>query len=329
MNELSPDEIRAVLLHWGLNMWGESLPDGVNTVAGGRRCNDRVKFNDRLWNECVERMAARKLNMVLIDLGEFPVWPSHPELSLPGSRSPDWVRAEVKRLKGLGLEPIPKLNFSATHDAWLGEYSRMLTTRKYYEVCRDLIRDAAEMFDHPRLMHIGMDEEATRYQHGFVCVRDGEMWWHDLYYFCKMVEECGARPWMWSGHGWREGHYIERCPRHVLQSIGYYDGGMHGFDMAKVPPKSQSYMELEILVQLDKAGFEQVPCGTNWISETRKAAKVANNECMVGLVKFCREHLSPQLLKGFLMASWEDCVDPGFRRTQNLNGIDQLAEALM
>ena len=39
-------EIRAVLFHWGLNQWGESLPDGVKTIAGGRRCNDEVKFND-------------------------------------------------------------------------------------------------------------------------------------------------------------------------------------------------------------------------------------------------------------------------------------------
>ena len=34
------------------------------------------------------------------------------------------------------------------------------------------------------------------------------------------------------------------------------------------------------------------------------------------------------LQKGFMMASWEACVDAGFWRTQNLNGIDQLAEAL-
>ena len=39
-------EIRAVLLHWGLNMWGESLPGGVKAVTGGRRCNDRVRLCD-------------------------------------------------------------------------------------------------------------------------------------------------------------------------------------------------------------------------------------------------------------------------------------------
>ena len=322
------DEIRAVLLHWGLNMWGESLPDGVKTVTGGRRCNDCVKFSDALWNECVDRMVARKMNIVLIDLGEFPIWPSHSELALPGSRSPDWICAEVKRLKGLGLEPIPKLNFSATHDAWLGEYSRMLTTRKYYEVCHDLIRDAAEMFGNPRFIHLGMDEEAERYQYGIKIVRTDELWWHDLSFFCNVAEGLGMRPWIWSGHGLRDDKFVEKCPKGILPNTGYYDGGMHGFDMAKMPKTSQSWKELDLMIRLDKAGFEQVPCGTNWLSETRKSKKTANDECMAGLVKFCREHLSPNLLKGFMMASWEDCVNPGYRRTQNLNGIDQLAKAL-
>ena len=134
-----PGEIRAVLLHWGLNMWGESLPPDVKKITGGRLCNDRVKFSDKAWNMLVEDMVAKKMNMVVVDLGEFPVYPSHPELALPGSRKPDWIRGEVRRLKSLGLEPIPKLNFSAGHDAWLGEYSRMLTTKPYYQACRDVI----------------------------------------------------------------------------------------------------------------------------------------------------------------------------------------------
>ena len=30
------DEIRAVLLHWGVNMWGESLPEGVSAIGQER-----------------------------------------------------------------------------------------------------------------------------------------------------------------------------------------------------------------------------------------------------------------------------------------------------
>ena len=69
------------------------------------------------------------------------------------------LRNEIARLREMGLEPIPKMNFSTAHDIWLGEYSRMVSTKTYYRVCEDLIRDVAELFDHPRLMHIGFRSE--------------------------------------------------------------------------------------------------------------------------------------------------------------------------
>ena len=114
-------EIRAVFLPWGHNMWGESLPKGVTKIKGGRLCNDHLKFDEAMWRKLVDRLVLRKMNVAVIDLGEFPVYPSHPELAVKGSRSPDWVRGEVRRLKSLGIEAIPKLNFSTAHDAWLGE----------------------------------------------------------------------------------------------------------------------------------------------------------------------------------------------------------------
>ena len=43
------EDVRGVLLHWGHNMWGESLPEGVTKITNGRICNDHVKFDDALW----------------------------------------------------------------------------------------------------------------------------------------------------------------------------------------------------------------------------------------------------------------------------------------
>ena len=110
-----PGEIRGVLLHWGHNMWGESLPEGVTKITNGRLCNDHLKFDDALWQKLVDHLLLRKMNLVVIDLGEFPVYPSHPELAVKGSRSPDWVRTEVRRLKKLGLEPIPETPGGCPH----------------------------------------------------------------------------------------------------------------------------------------------------------------------------------------------------------------------
>jgi len=322
-----PDTIRAVLVHWGHNMWGESLPEGVTSITNGRLCNTRAKLDDSLWEIVVDRMVQRGMNLLLVDLGEFPIYPSHPELALEGSRSADWVRGEVRRLKGLGLEPIPKLNFSTAHDAWLKEYGRMVTTRRYYQVCRDIIRDAAEMFDHPRFLHIGYDEERFDSQRGFRCIRTDEVWWHDFLFFVKTVEDAGMRPWMWSDYGWHHDDFVLKCPKSVLHSNWYYDDEMEGFDLAAMKPGAKSRPWLELYLKLDKAGFDQVPCSSNWCSPLRRKLGVSNDDCMANTVRFCRANISQAHLKGFLMAPWGEDYELDFLK-RNLDGIDQLAAAL-
>ena len=319
------EDNRAVLLHWGLNMWGESLPPDVKKITGGRLCNDKIHFSDAAWNMLVDDMVAKKMNMVVIDLGEFPVYQSHPELALPGSRKPDWIRGEVRRLKSLGLEPIPKLNFSAGHDSWLGEYSRMLTTKPYYQVCRDLIKDVAEMFDHPRLLHIGYDEERVHFQHGFQCVRTDEVWWHDFLFFVKTVEENGMRTWMWSDYGWRHDDFVSKCPKSVLQSNWYYNDWMVGFDASKIMIEAPRKI-VELFAKLEKAGFDQVPCGSNWKSREMREAKIPVNDSIMQLVKLCHSCIAPERLKGFMIAPWADCTMAS--NATNLEGIDLLSKAL-
>lgn len=323
-----PSEIRAMLFHWGLNQWGESLPKGVKTVAGGRLCNDAVQFSDEVWKTLVKESHAKKMNTLVIDLGEFPVYPSHPELAVKGSRKPQWVLDEVRRLKALGFEVIPKLNFSAGHDAWLGEYSRMLTTKPYYRVCRDVIRDAYEMFDHPRYLHIGYDEESWGHQHGFKCVRTDEVWWHDFLFFVKAAEKQGMRIWMWSDYGWRHADFADKCPLSVVQNNWYYDEDLDGFDTDKMKADCLSRKILDLYRRLDKRGFDQVPCSSNWCSPKRVKAGRNNDECMGELVKFCRANVAPEHLKGFMMAPWTNCASNGGPLTRNLQGIEQLAAAL-
>ena len=323
------DLLRAMYLGWGHNMWGEALPEGVTSVTGGRLCGVRAKFDEKIWRKVVDHLLLRKMNMAVIDLGEFPVYPSHPELAIKGSRSPDWVRGEVRRLKSLGIEAIPKLNFSTSHDAWLGEYGRMVSTKTYYRVCADVIRDAAEMFDHPRFFHIGYDEENANFQHGYKVIRENEVWWHDFLWFVKTVEDAGMRPWMWSDYGWRHADFPKKCPKSVIQSNWYYDDWMTGFDYKSMKPDAMARKMLELYMKLDKAGFDQMPCGTNWRSAIRRKAGVANDECMAGVVKFCRENLDPARVLGYLMAPWPGDYDhPDFLKT-TCAAIDQLDAAMM
>ena len=171
-------KIRSALLHLGMNMWrGYRAPgEKIDPKLGYARTE--CPTEPAVWDAVIRRMHERHYNMAIIDLGGGVEFPSHPEITVKGSRSAQWMRDEVRRLADMGIEAVPKLNFAATHDAWLGIYERMLSTPKYYEVVKDIIADAVEMFGNPRFIHIGMDEEDAAWQKNFpmAVVRRGELW---------------------------------------------------------------------------------------------------------------------------------------------------------
>ena len=284
----------ANLVHLGMNMWSD------------RELDKELSCQDVEWLAITNRMAEVGMNMIVIDLAEGLVYPSHPELAIPGSWSADKLSAELARLRRLGIEPIPKVNFSATHDAWMGDYARMVSTPRYYQVCADIIRDVSEIFGHPRLMHIGFDEEAAFCQkkNNHVVVRQGDLWWHDFLFIVKEVERRQMRPWMWSDYAWDAGaEYYAKCPKSVVQSNWYYSVS---FDMEKLRQikdeeirsrksvQMHEYDQVDCYLKLDKAGFDQIPCGGNWREDLNFSETV----------KFCRANLSKDRLLGFMMTSW-------------------------
>ena len=182
-----PGDIKSVLLHLGTRMWTDRVDCKVSPAALKRdptlvdediRCVNYLRFDEGCWRELTSLMAKRGLNQLVIDVGEGVVLPSHPEIAVKGAWSADRMREEIVRLNAMGIEVIPKLNFSTSHDAWMGVYHRMVSTKKYYQFCADVIRDCAEIFDTPRFFHIGMDEETAENQktHDFCVVRAGDLW---------------------------------------------------------------------------------------------------------------------------------------------------------
>ncbi|MGB9620253.1 MAG: Tat pathway signal protein, partial [Armatimonadota bacterium] len=159
------------LIHLGYNMWLDR--EAPELDKPDLSAKSYLRFDEELWDELLPAMSAAGVNTLVIDLGEGVRYASHPEIAVDGSWSVEKLQAEVERLRSMGIEPIPKLNFSATHDAWLGPYSRMVSTSTYYEVCRDLIGEVIEIFDGPPLFHLGMDEETAEHQrhHAYAVMR--------------------------------------------------------------------------------------------------------------------------------------------------------------
>ena len=335
-----PDEMRAVLLHLGHNMWCDWFPK--EQMARMRELypkwrteltpvpDDELRTVDALWRETTDHAAKRGLNAVVIDIGEGVVFPSHPEIAIRGSWSPDKLKDELERLRKLGLEPIPKLNFSTRHNGWMGEYRRMVSSTPYYRFCEDVIGDVAEIFGTPRYFHVGCDEEGPGMAYSPRCLyaslRKGELWWHDFLHVVRTSEKCGMRPWAWNDYGWdHPEEYLKRCPKSVLQCSWYYDEENAGFDPAA--NKTSDRKRLQAFWDLEKAGFDQTPCGTNWAAPKRAEAGVGADDVMGKLVRLGRKVIAPERLKGFVMASWKPC-DTQVHVATLKRGIDLLAEAV-
>jgi hypothetical protein len=294
------------LFHLSTNMWsdyrkGEYPDELINRSKQNYKTrawySDKLLTTDELWYSVTGKMRDAGMNMVVIDLGDGVEWPSHPEIAVEGAWSVEKLRKEIQRVRAMGLEPIPKLNFSTAHDAWLGEYQRMVSTKIYYGVCADLIRDVAEIFDRPRFLHLGYDEETAGHQswgcYGHIVVRAGSQWWHDFNFLRNEVEKNGMRAWIWSDYIWHhEKEFLDRMSRDVLQSNWYYYNSM--VKPTNHPKPEMCRPWIEAFEKLDKAGFDQIPCGSTCECD----------ENFGELVPWCRQRISKDRLKGFLMAPW-------------------------
>jgi hypothetical protein len=73
---------------------------------------------------------------------------------------------------------------------------------------------------------------------------------------------------------------------------------------------------VECYLKLDKAGFDQIPCGGNWREDVNFGE----------MVKFCRANLVPERLLGFLVAPWRSTTAKF--RDKNLKGVDLVGEEI-
>ena len=193
---------------------------------------------------------------------------------------------------------IPKLNFSACHDTWLGDYSRMLSTPIYYQVCKDLIDEVCSLFK-PKHFHIGMDEETAQNQRNlkYCAIRQGDLWWHDLHYLVDCVEKNNARAWIWSDMAWADTEaFYAKMPKSVVQCNWYYRNIFSGEALT-----DSLRARLEMFKRMGELGYDQVPTGSVCFD-------VNNFE---GLTKYCVENIAESSLMGMMQTAWER-IDPNW-----------------
>ena len=287
----------ATLVHLGYNMWGDQLHWYIPGKLG-HLSTDVMRVDEQRWAEYTEKLAQNGCNTLVIDVGEALRYESHPELAVEGSWSREKMQKEIERLHALGFtEVIPKLNFGAGHDTWLKQYDHMLSSKIYYEVTRDLIHEAIEVFG-TKHIHLGMDEEHYRFQNpkrrGLAIIRRGNGWWRDLYHLVNCTEEMNARAWVWSDPVWyKPDEFVAKMPKSVIQCNWYY--GARFENLTDDGPDHNDATYVRCFDLLDRHGFDQMPTGSNCYGAEQN---------LLDMTKYCTAHLSPDRFLGLMDAPW-------------------------
>lgn len=306
---MADKKIWSILVHLSMSMWAKKYD------------NVAENFDEGMWDYIIDESEKCGINMIVLDVGDAIQWASHPEISIKGAWTRKRVHQEIKRCREKGITLIPKINFATPHCAWLGEYSKMISTNAYYRMADELIHEVYRTFEEPEFIHIGFDEEDARHVKGkqLAIYRQKDQFWNDLRFLLDSVIDTGAKPWIWScplfNHPEEFKKYIDADevvlspwnynalnPEHWTpvesraEYVAYYNEG----DYAKLGIK---YVEedpflvkfREVALPLMKEGYNYVPCASVF------------NRCDWNhhdLVEYFKVNAPDDQVLGFMSAPW-------------------------
>lgn len=290
----------AILLHLGTNMWRKKNPfDKSYQDEESSIYRDFLYTDKEIWTKVVDFLPSCGINTVLIDLGEGVQYDTHPELAVKGSWTKTELRNELDRIRSLGMTPLPKLNFSAGHNAWLQDHAYTVGTDHYNQVCKDLIEEVIDLFDTPELIHLGMDEETVEMQASqpLAIVRPYYTMIRDCNFLFDVCRSKGVRPWIWidkdavNSFGGEE-RFRDGIPTDVLLSNWYYSMIPYSDDIC------EQKEAVALFKKLEDWGYEQVPtCSTYaWYLNDKQ------------MMYFAAHQMDLSKVHGFMTAPWMFCV---------------------
>ena len=289
---MKKDMIWGFMLYLSDHMWTDETSKG-GWYDYEASYNENISTDIAVWDRIIAFLGERRFNLVLVDVGDGIKFESHPEISAPNAWDKDFLKKKLDEMRAMGIEPIPKLNFSAGHDTWMKKYRRLISTPEYYRFCADVIAEVCEVFGYPRLFHLGLDEESAAMQKNYemITVRGEDLWWHDAYFLFKECEKHGARPWVWSDYLWHnEEAFLKHMPKSVLQTNWYYQP-FANWQGTIYTHRDRPIACYEIL---EKHGYDQLPCGSTWSCKQN----------LYQTMEHAKKYIADERLYGFLTAPW-------------------------
>ena len=164
------------------------------------------------------RFASGGFNVALVDVQDSIAYPSHPEIATKNSMATAKAESIVSEWKSKGVDVVPLLDFTSCCDSWLGVYDRMICSKPYDKVVRDLIRDAYGIFGSPEYIHIGFsnEDQENHKTDELKVMRQGDLWMRYLIRTSGWVKETGAKTWAWFDYPWGMKDFLLDCPKDIL-----------------------------------------------------------------------------------------------------------------
>ena len=132
----------------------KGVPMQVGRISLGTGTGSMAHSNRREWLDATERLSRGNCNAVLVDVADGFAYPSHPKLAAKEAWNGKRFKDELRRLREMGLEPIPLLDFSAGRCKWMG---CEIGSAKATALGVALVKDVGKVFCRPRFFQVVAD----------------------------------------------------------------------------------------------------------------------------------------------------------------------------
>lgn len=183
-------------------------------------------FDLRTGLEVVQAAASAGLNLLVIDCADGVKYRTHPELERPYTVLLTTLGSLAEKARSLGLELVPKLNFSRSrhhrHNDWFMPHTGLFDTEEYWKLAFEVMDELIEELKPERFFHIGMDEDHDRAHSQYI---------EAIERLHEGLSARGLRPIVWndSAHGGPALVHAEKCraaeraiPKDVVEVLWDY-----------------------------------------------------------------------------------------------------------
>lgn len=272
------------------HMWDDEFtPERYHNM--GPIYNPENINDESFWDEIINFLKECKYTATFIELGDAVIFDKHPEIAACNAWTKDKFRNLLDKFRAAGIDPWPRLDFSACHDAWTKDYRFKYTLPEYYTFVLDTIDEVCELFDKPKYFDIVMDEEnfSNQKHRGVARIRRDSIYWHDVKLMIERIESHGVRAVMAGDYFWHKPDlFVENVPKSVVIRNWFYDY------FQDWPEDNNNYLQLNAYKTLEELGYDQMPTCSTWARNENPAQTVVNVSKII----------APERLLGIQTALW-------------------------